>query len=113
MKKINNLTKLNVENENISDINESEYLRGEHPNSLKNLKPFKEGESGNPSGRAKAFAKLKDDLKALADVNVYDDTWNSTVLGTRRELVLKGIWDKAQDGKLEFIMILERLGCLD
>ena len=42
--------------------------KGKHPNSLKNLKPFKEGESGNPSGRAKAFAKLKDDLKALADV---------------------------------------------
>ena len=88
-------------------------MKGKHPNSLKNLKPFKEGENGNPSGRVKAFAKLKDDLKALADVDVYDDTWNSTVLGTRRELVLKAIWDKAQDGKLEFIMILERLGCLE
>ena len=30
--RIENLTKLNVENENISDINDSEYERGEHPN---------------------------------------------------------------------------------
>ena len=35
------------------------------------------------------------------------------LIGTRRELVLKAIWSKAQDGDLSFIMILERLGSLE
>ena len=46
-------------------------MRGQHPNSQKNLKKFKEGESGNPSGRAKAFSKLKAQLKALGKENYF------------------------------------------
>ena len=42
-------------------------MRGKHPNSQDNLKPFKKGESGNPSGRTKAFSGLKDDLKILVN----------------------------------------------
>ena len=42
-----NQTKPNLKDESISDIKESEYSRGEHPNSLKNLKPFPKGVS-NP-----------------------------------------------------------------
>ena len=38
-------------------------MRGKHPNSQANLKPFEKGESGNPSGRTKAFSGIKDELK--------------------------------------------------
>ena len=41
MNKDDMLSKVNLKNKNISDIKESEYSRGEHPNSLKNLKPFR------------------------------------------------------------------------
>ena len=92
-------------------------MRGQHPNSQKNLKKFKEGESGNPSGRSKAFSKLRDTLQALADEYIDGEGDMSFSIdepsGTRRELVHHAIWDKAQDGDKWAILLLERLGCLD
>ena len=95
----------------------------QHPNSLANLKPFEKGISGNPSGRAIAFKGLEKELKKIGNEEIWisrlknDDfiypEYEDVLLGTRRELVLKAIWDKAQDGDLAFIMILERLGSLD
>ena len=35
------------------------------------------------------------------------------LIGTKREMVHRKIWDKAQEGDMQCIMILERLGCLD
>ena len=58
----NNLTKVKVNDENISAFNDSEYARGEHPNSLKNLKPFPKGVSGNPLGKPHKYKKLADRL---------------------------------------------------
>ena len=90
-------------------------MRGQHPNSQKNLKKFKEGESGNPSGRAKSFNKMKDALKKLADEQAESDDgiWHTTHSETRKELVHIAIWDKAQDGDKWAIQLLERLDCLD
>lgn len=88
-------------------------MRGQHPNSQKNLKKFKEGESGNPSGRAKSFSKLKAQLKALGNEDYYRNQFDVNPKGTRRELVHHAIWDKAQDGDKWAILLLERLGCLD
>jgi len=34
--------------------------RGQHPNSRKNLKPYEKGVSGNPSGKPKKVAQLKE-----------------------------------------------------
>ena len=88
-------------------------MRGQHPNSQKNLKKFKEGESGNPSGRAKAFSKLKAQLKALGKEDYFRSQFDVNPQGTRRELVHAAIWYKAQDGDKWAILLLERLGCLD
>ena len=45
--------------------NKETYGRGEHPNSKANLTPFKEGVSGNPSGRPFKYVNL---AKALSKV---------------------------------------------
>jgi len=39
--------------------------RGRHPNSLKNLKPFKPGQSGNPGGMVKGTVNLSSLLQKL------------------------------------------------
>lgn len=88
-------------------------MRGHHPNSLRNLKKFEKGKSGNPSGRSKSFVKLSNELKMLGGEDVISGEWDSTILGTRRELVLNAIWDKAQEGDFKAIELLERLGCLE
>ena len=37
-------------------------MKGKHPNSKANLKPFEKGVSGNPSGRAIAYKGLEKEL---------------------------------------------------
>jgi len=82
-------------------------MRGKHPNSQDNLKPFEKGVSGNPSGRAKAFNGLKDDLKIL--VNETDFMGEDT----HREKIIERIVYMAEIGDWKAIELLERLGCLD
>jgi len=81
-------------------------MKGKHPNSQANLKPFVKGESGNPSGRAKAFTGLKDDLKYL--VNETDFMGEDT-----HEKIIERIVYMAEIGDWKAIELLERLGCLD
>ena len=113
MKKINNLTKLNVENENISDINDSEYARGEHPNSQANLRSYKPGESGNPSGRPFKKEKLARALNGFA--NEIDNPWSldSENPISNKEKVLRSVWREAGKGNNYCIRMLSDLGCLD
>ena len=42
---------------------EKKHEHGKHPNSIKNLKPYETGQSGNPGGRPVKYAKL---IKALS-----------------------------------------------
>ena len=82
-------------------------MRGTHPNSKNNLKKFKEGQSGNPSGRAKSFTGLKKDLRKLIREKEFmgDDT--------HRQLIIERIVWMAEQGDWKAIELLERLGCLD
>ena len=104
--------KVDKSDENISAFSDSDYNRGEHPNSLKNLKPFPKGVSGNPLGKPHKYQKLSDSLNKLGGDQVCD--WYDEPKGyTYREGVLKKIWEKANNGDIKFIQLLAYLGCLD
>ena len=82
-------------------------MRGKHQNSQDNLKPFKKGESGNPSGRSKAFTGIKKELKVL--VNSLDFMGEET----HKEKIVERIVLMAEDGDWKAIEMLEKLGCFD
>jgi hypothetical protein len=70
-----------------------------HPNSLKNLRPFKAGKSGNPSGRAKEADKPMPTLRdwqefALESAGVDK---NGKVLPSRDSLVMRALFLVATD----------------
>ena len=106
------LTIAKDKSENISGFNDSEYTRGEHPNSLANLKPFPKGVSGNPLGKPHKYQKLADALNKIGGDEVVD--YKGIPEGiTYRESVLNKIWSKAHHGDIKFIQLLAYLGCLD
>ena len=108
-----------MKNKNISDINESECSRGEHPNSLKNLKPFPKGVSGNPLGRPHKYTKLAESLSKLGSKKVIIEKWNGSKYEriktdkTNKDIVLETIWSKARVGDMKYVQLLAYLGCLD
>ena len=91
--------------------NEDEHEHGKHPNSLKNLTPYPKGVSGNLAGRRPNYTKLKEELSKLGD-EIIDDYYGKP-LGTRRQVVLKRIWDDAQKGDMKKIQLLAWLGSLE
>ena len=73
------------------------YLQGKHPNSLKNLKPFKPGENGDKPGQGYSLtAELKHALRDRRKELV-----NSTIEGAilRETTPFKEVWDRVE-GKL-------------
>ena len=85
--------------------------RGQHPNSRKNLKPYEKGVSGNPSGKPKKVAQLKEVLDWWGDLTEYDNwSWDNY---TNRQMVVKGIWKRATSGNRQDLDILLSLGLLD
>ena len=99
--------------ENIPNNKEEEFGWGKHPNSLKALKKhqYPKGVSGNIVGRKPNFASLGKALNDLAEEQVTN--WREEPVGTRREMVLKRIWDDAIKGDMKKIQLLAWLGCLD
>ena len=124
MKAINNnpiksQTKVDIKNERFTAFSENEYERGSHPNSLKNLKPFPKGVSGNPLGKPHKYTKLTESLSKLGSKKVIIEKWNGAKYErvktdkTNRDVVLDMIWSKARSGDIKYVQLLAYLGCLD
>ena len=90
--------------------NSETYSRGEHPNSKANLTPFKEGVSGNPSGRPFKYVNLAKALSRVGKLPPYDFDFAPPDF---RIAVLQKIWHRASEGSIQHIKILAELGCLD
>ena len=108
----------NKDNKKSFSGNSESYKRGEHPNSQSNLTPYEKGESGNPNGRPQRFSQLKDVFNKIGDIELWgggDEIFGipNRLIGTKRDMVHRKIWEKAEGGDMQCIMILERLGCLD
>ena len=91
--------------------NEADHEHGKHPNSLKNLKKWDKGMSGNPIGRPFKYQKLKELLMELGKEITLD--YYEKPMGTRQEQLLKTIWNKAIKGDIQFTKILIYLGVFD
>ena len=115
----NKLSKVNLKNQKITAFNEKEFARGEHPNSLKNLKPFPKGVSGNPLGKPHKYNKLAESLSKLGAKNIVIEKWDGTKYErvktdkTNRDVVLETIWAKAKSGDIKYVQLLAYLGCLN
>ena len=103
----------NKKSENSTNNREDEHEWGKHPNSIKALQKhqYPKGVSGNIMGRKPSFEALGKALSELAEEET--KSWNNKPLGTRREQVLKRIWNDAIDGDMKKIQLLAWLGCLD
>jgi hypothetical protein len=94
---------------------EKNHEHGKHPNSLKNLKPYETGQSGNPGGRPVKFAKMKVALDRWGKEELGFDFWDipPTSAKTMKDQVHWKIWHKAIHGDNKCIEILAQIGCLD
>ena len=103
------------EQEDFSLKTKKSHEHGKHPNSIKNLKPYKKGETGNPGGRPTKYAKLKKALDKWGNEECAYDFWDvpPTSANTMKDQVHWRIWHKAIHGDNKCIEILARLGCLD
>ena len=96
-------------------IKEKKHKHGKHPNSIKNLKPYKKGETGNPGGRIVKYAKLSKALNKWKNIELEYDFWDTPPVEckTLKEQVHWRIWHKAIHGDNKCIEILAQLGYLD
>ena len=93
------------------DSNYPNFGRGQHPNSKANLNPFPKGVSGNPSGKPKKLERTKEYLDWWGNLTETDNwSWEKY---TNRQIVIKGIWERASRGNRQDIDILLSLGLLD
>ncbi len=93
------------------DSNYPNFGRGQHPNSKANLNPFPKGVSGNPSGKPKKLMQTKEYLDWWGDLAESDNyMWQKY---TNRQVVIKGIWERASRGNRQDLDILLSLGLLD
>ena len=106
-------------NETGEDSDDTQFKRGNHPNSRANLQPFPKGVSGNPLGRPHKYTKLAESLSKLGSNKVFEEKWNGSEYETIetdktwKENVLETVWAKARMGDIKFVQLLAYLGCLD
>lgn len=94
---------------------EKKHEHGKHPNSIKNLKPYETGQSGNPGGRPVKYAKLTKALSKWGDKEVNYDFWDFPPddAKTMKDQVHWRIWDRARHGNIKCMELLANLGLLD
>ena len=83
-------------------------------NSLKNLKPYPKGVSGNPGGRKKNGLEFFEFLKEVGMLK--PDVWQGLLQDSPDsyvEGVATGLWKKAIDGDLNVIKFLVEVGALN
>ncbi len=107
--------KTGVKQEASSLKTEKKHKQGKHPNSIKNLKPYETGQSGNPGTRPFKFAKMKKALDRWGKEELSFDFWDipPTSAKTMKDQVHWQIWHKAVHGDNRMIEVLSQLGCLD
>ena len=107
--------KTGAEQEASSLKTEKKHEHGKHPNSIKNLKSYEIGQSGNPGGRPVKFAKMKKALDRWGKEELGFDFWDCPPdsAKTMKDQVHWRIWHKAIHGDNRCIEILAQLGCLD
>ena len=116
---ITNLSEVDIRNKQITACNDKKSLRGKHPNSLKNLKPYPKGVSGNTLGKPHKYTNLAESLSKLSMKKVVIEKWNGVKYEkietnkTNKNIVLETIWSKARLGDMKYIQFLAYLGCLD
>ena len=91
--------------------NEEKEAHGKHPNSLKNLKKWEKGQSGNPIGRPLKYQKLKQELQKLGNEETLD--YYDKPQGKRKEQLLNKMWAMAIKGDIQMIKVLLWLGVFD
>ena len=92
--------------ESVLDTKTGKVSRGNHPNSIKNLKPYPKGVSGNPSGKPSRDDSLAKSLRVIGETEYRYGQH------TYRIEVLKKIWFRATCGDWNYIKLLKDLGCL-
>ena len=93
--------------------------RGKNPSSKANLKPFQKGESGNPGGKRLKGQEFIDALiehgKTIDqkhNINYSSGTESISDEGSYNFQVVDKVWNRAREGELPYIRLLNELGAL-
>ena len=93
--------------------------RGKNPSSKANLKPFQKGHSGNPGGKRLKGQEFIDALKEHGNTrqqkhNINYSTGTETISdeGSYNFQVVDKVWNRAREGELPYIRLLNELGAL-
>lgn len=87
-------------------VEKQRYKRGQNPNSLKNLKPFQNGKSGNPNGRppkdVSLTSLLKEEIDKVCPSDKQGRTWRQLLVlawltgAMKNPVLLKELLDRLE-----------------
>jgi E3 ubiquitin-protein ligase DOA10 len=108
-----------AENRHASHSEQRDGGRGKNPSSKANLKPFQKGESGNPGGKRMKGQEFIDALSEHGktkeqrhNINYSSGTETISDEGSYNFQVVDKVWNRAREGELPYIRLLNELGAL-